>query len=59
MWYNHVIDKHGKIGDLDRASFHGGCDVIQGEKWIMNNWINVLGDDFEHIKTWHKTTKKT
>ena len=23
-------------------SYHGGCDVIRGVKWIANNWLNVI-----------------
>ena len=43
LWYNHLIDKNtGGIGQLDPLSLHGGCDVIKGEKWIANNWINAV-----------------
>ncbi|EDO47249.1 predicted protein, partial [Nematostella vectensis] len=53
MWYNHVLDgQTGWIGDLDPTSYHGGCDVIKGHKLIMNSWINVIGEDFEHLKPW-------
>lgn len=55
MWYNHVINEKGTVGRLDLASYHGGCDVKQGEKWIMNNWINVLGDE---IKTWNDRNER-
>ncbi|KAJ7383009.1 hypothetical protein OS493_031179 [Desmophyllum pertusum] len=45
MWYNHLRDeKTGWYGRLDHMSYHGGCDIIKGEKWIANNWINILGD---------------
>jgi len=29
------------MGELDRFSLHGGCDVKQGEKWISNMWITA------------------
>lgn len=29
------------MGDVFNRSLHGGCDVLKGEKWIANNWINV------------------
>ncbi|KAL4217855.1 L-ascorbic acid binding [Mactra antiquata] len=39
MWYNHYIDEEGYLGETDYRTFHGGCDVIKGNKWIANNWI--------------------
>ncbi|KII74334.1 Transmembrane prolyl 4-hydroxylase [Thelohanellus kitauei] len=39
MWYNHHVNEDGLLGILDPYSLHGGCDVIEGEKWIANNWI--------------------
>ena len=54
MWYNHVTEKStGWLAGLDRMSYHGGCDVMDGEKWIMNHWINIIGKDFEDIRTWN------
>ena len=26
-------------GELDKASLHGGCDPIRGEKWAANYWV--------------------
>ena len=53
MWYNHVIDpKTNWVGSLDPTSYHGGCDVIRGHKWIVNNWINVFGDNYDDMRTW-------
>ena len=44
MWYNHDVDpRTGWIGDLDPTTYHGGCDVIENDKWIANSWINVIG----------------
>jgi len=45
MWYNHEVDSSsGWMGDLDPMTYHGGCDVTTGEKWIANSWINVIGE---------------
>ncbi|XP_022097191.1 transmembrane prolyl 4-hydroxylase-like isoform X2 [Acanthaster planci] len=42
MWYNHYINETtGWLGSMNPYSLHGGCDVIQGTKWIANNWITV------------------
>ncbi|KAJ7337216.1 L-ascorbic acid binding [Desmophyllum pertusum] len=42
MWYNHVISNvTGLLGAQDVRSLHGGCDVLEGSKWIANNWINA------------------
>lgn len=40
MWYNHMISNEtGLLGKQDEYSLHGGCDVLEGQKWIANNWI--------------------
>ncbi|XP_031554409.1 transmembrane prolyl 4-hydroxylase-like [Actinia tenebrosa] len=45
MWYNHHLDpKTGLLGNLDVYSLHGGCDVLEGSKWIANRWINIPKD---------------
>lgn len=60
MWYNHFFDHNtGWMGDRNLFAFHGGCDVIKGEKWIANNWINV-DNNYEiqmkfHYESLHKT----
>ncbi|XP_071846545.1 transmembrane prolyl 4-hydroxylase-like isoform X2 [Apostichopus japonicus] len=42
MWYNHNLDDQNEwIGDINKFSLHGGCEVIKGEKWIANHWINI------------------
>ncbi|XP_070562964.1 transmembrane prolyl 4-hydroxylase-like isoform X1 [Ptychodera flava] len=42
VWYNHFIDeKTGWIGKVDNYTWHGGCPVVKGTKWIANRWINV------------------
>ncbi|XP_046344034.2 prolyl 4-hydroxylase 2-like [Haliotis rufescens] len=42
MWYNNIRDPEtGWIGPVDRYALHGGCDVIEGQKWISNVWISA------------------
>ena len=46
FWYNNVLDeKTGKMGEVDKLSLHGGCDVKDGEKWVANLWINAPRGD--------------
>ena len=53
LWYNHEIDdKTSWMGDLDHFTFHGGCEVRTGTKWIANNWISVGNDRLEDIQNW-------
>ena len=53
MWYNHVIDQSsGWLSNLDSLSYHGGCDVTKGHKWIVNNWINIIGNNWDDLRTW-------
>ncbi|KAL9975549.1 hypothetical protein ACROYT_G012721 [Oculina patagonica] len=62
MWYNHVIDQStGWLSSLDLMSYHGGCDVIKGHKWIVNSWINIIGKNWNDLRTWndrHSTIKR-
>ncbi|KAL9974792.1 hypothetical protein ACROYT_G011875 [Oculina patagonica] len=52
MWYNNFIDPDsGLLGSVDRYSLHGGCDVINGEKWIANNWLTAPTKYSRHIKS--------
>jgi len=43
MWYNHLLEHDGAthMGAIDWLSLHGGCDVIEGVKWIANVWLNA------------------
>ncbi|PFX27816.1 Transmembrane prolyl 4-hydroxylase [Stylophora pistillata] len=43
VWYNHLLERDGDdhMGDLDLLSLHGGCDVVEGVKWIANVWLNA------------------
>ncbi|XP_020619563.1 transmembrane prolyl 4-hydroxylase-like [Orbicella faveolata] len=45
MWYNHFLDKNtGWFGELDQLSQHGGCDVLEGTKWVANLWLTLVGE---------------
>ena len=43
MWYNHLLEHDGAthMGAIDWLSLHGGCEVIEGVKWIANVWLNA------------------
>ncbi|XP_070563898.1 transmembrane prolyl 4-hydroxylase-like [Ptychodera flava] len=42
VWYSHFIDEEtGWLGPIDEFTWHGGCPVTKGTKWIANRWINV------------------
>ena len=52
MWYNHEVDPRlGWLGDLDYHTIHGGCDVLKGEKWIANSWINAPTSESAHVSS--------
>ena len=52
MWYNHELDAETRwLGNLDYHTIHGGCDVLQGEKWIANSWINAPTAKSAHISS--------
>ncbi|CAB4006676.1 transmembrane prolyl 4-hydroxylase-like [Paramuricea clavata] len=52
MWYNHEVDpRSGWLGDLDYHTIHGGCDVLRGEKWIANSWINAPTSESAHVSS--------
>ncbi|KAM6976720.1 transmembrane prolyl 4-hydroxylase-like [Aplochiton taeniatus] len=44
LWYNHLSDGRGWMGELDEYSLHGGCPVSHGVKWVANSWVNVDPD---------------
>ena len=53
LWYNHHVDNStGWLGQLDQYTFHGGCDVKRGTKWIANSWISVGEDRKTDILNW-------
>merc|ERR1719401_1528147 len=41
LFYNHHIDVHKSIGDLNHRSMHAGCPVLRGKKWAMNWWLEA------------------
>lgn len=44
----------GWLGMLDPLSQHGGCDVIEGTKWVANLWLTLVGepDTGDAFKGW-------
>ncbi|KAH3706126.1 hypothetical protein DPMN_065506 [Dreissena polymorpha] len=34
LWYNHFLDKRGYLGAVNTRSYHGGCNVKKGVKWV-------------------------
>ena len=42
MWFNIMSD-----GRTDRRTYHGGCPVLIGSKWITNKWI-FSNDQFKN-----------
>ncbi|KAM9855415.1 transmembrane prolyl 4-hydroxylase-like [Aulostomus maculatus] len=44
LWYNHLSDGRGWMGELDEYSLHGDCPVKRGLKWVANSWVNVDPD---------------
>lgn len=44
LWYNHLSDGKGWMGELDEYSLHGSCPVIRGVKWVAKSWVNVDPD---------------
>lgn len=53
MWYNHLLDSNTRwLSVLDPMSYHGGCEVTKGEKWVANIWINIVGDGEKDFKAW-------
>lgn len=33
----------GWLGELDQLAQHGGCDVLEGTKWVANLWLTLVG----------------
>lgn len=36
LFYNHLDD-----GSFDPTALHAGCEVLSGEKWCANHWVNL------------------
>ena len=50
LWYNHFVDEEsGWLGSMDHLTWHGGCPVVKGKKWIANFWIKVTDDRKEDL----------
>ena len=41
FWYN--IDRNLNV---DYLTFHGGCPVLVGSKWITNKWIREMATNY-------------
>ncbi|XP_059189382.1 transmembrane prolyl 4-hydroxylase-like [Centropristis striata] len=50
LWYNHLSDGRGWMGELDEYSLHGDCPVKHGVKWIANSWVNVDPDHQQQVR---------
>ena len=51
LWYNHLVNPEtGWVGDIDHFTWHGGCPVEEGDKWIANFWIKFTDDPEELLK---------
>ncbi|XP_056284342.1 transmembrane prolyl 4-hydroxylase-like isoform X2 [Pseudoliparis swirei] len=44
LWYNHLSDGRGWMGELDEYSLRGDCPVTRGVKWAAHSWVNVDPD---------------
>lgn len=62
LWYNHLSDGRGWMGELDEYSLRGDCPVRRGAKWLANSWINVDPDHLQQeryqrlVAERHRTT---
>ncbi|XP_054464766.1 transmembrane prolyl 4-hydroxylase-like [Anoplopoma fimbria] len=50
LWYNHLSDGRGWMGELDEYSLHGDCPVRRGVKWTANSWVNVDPDHQQQLR---------
>ncbi|XP_076023241.1 transmembrane prolyl 4-hydroxylase-like [Genypterus blacodes] len=50
LWYNHLSDGRGWMGELDEYSLHGDCPVSNGVKWVANSWVNVDPDHQKQVR---------
>ncbi|KAK7128518.1 hypothetical protein R3I94_016933 [Phoxinus phoxinus] len=58
LWYNHLSDGNGWVGELDEFSLHGDCSVTRGLKWTGSVWVNVDPDQqrqerYQRLVSWH------
>ncbi|XP_020785373.1 transmembrane prolyl 4-hydroxylase-like [Boleophthalmus pectinirostris] len=50
LWYNHLSDGKGWMGDMDEYSLRGDCPVKRGLKWVASSWINVDPDHLQQAR---------
>ncbi|XP_059397286.1 transmembrane prolyl 4-hydroxylase [Carassius carassius] len=58
LWYNHLSDGNGWVGELDEFSLHGDCLVTRGFKWTGRVWVNIDPDQqrqerYQRLVSWH------
>ncbi|XP_048760158.2 transmembrane prolyl 4-hydroxylase-like isoform X2 [Ostrea edulis] len=59
IWYNHFVDEDtGWLGPLDEFTFHGGCPVKKGIKWIANFWVKTTDQKMKDLKKMQKFYKE-
>lgn len=50
LWYNHLSDGKGWMGELDEYSLRGDCSVKRGVKWVASSWVNVDPDHLQQAR---------
>ncbi|XP_016148997.1 transmembrane prolyl 4-hydroxylase [Sinocyclocheilus grahami] len=58
LWYNHLSDGNGWVGELDEFSLHGDCLVTRGFKWTGSVWVNIDPEQqrqerYQRLVSWH------
>ncbi|TRY60859.1 hypothetical protein DNTS_035130 [Danionella cerebrum] len=58
LWYNHLSDGNGWVGELDEFSLHGDCLLTRGVRWTGSVWVNVDPDQqrqerYQRLVSWH------
>jgi tetratricopeptide (TPR) repeat protein len=52
LWSNYVQGVQSGVdprqGELDNRARHSGCEVVEGEKWVLNIWVR-LGPSFVRL----------
>jgi len=41
VWFNLLLN-----GEGDYDTMHAGCPVLSGNKWAVNKWFHVVGQEF-------------
>ena len=49
----------GWLGSLDEFTFHGGCPVKKGIKWIANFWVKTTDHKMKDLKKMQKFYKES